>query len=170
MLPHGRFYSADATVVTAGVGEMVLSSKSDEVLATYSLGSCVALMLYDPVATVGGMIHCQLPLSRMDPEQAKSWPTRFTDTGVATLLQSLYDRGAMKQRLIAKAAGGASVQDLKDHFRIGERNIAVLRKILWKNDILIAGSDLGGNVSRSVYLVMTSGTCLMRSQGEITEL
>ena len=36
--------------VTVDISDMKMSQKPDEVLVTYSLGSCVGLTLYDPVA------------------------------------------------------------------------------------------------------------------------
>ena len=56
--------------ITVDISGMRISETPDDVLVTYSLGSCVGLTLYDPVAKVGGMIHCMLPLSRMDRRKA----------------------------------------------------------------------------------------------------
>lgn len=159
-----------ATIRPVGVGEMALSRDPTEVLVTYSLGSCVGLVLYDPALKVGGLLHAQLPLSSLDPAQAGTWPARFTDTGTMGLIQALYDLGARKERLVAKAAGGASILDEDGRFRIGERNIAVLRKVLWKNGIMLAATDLGGAVSRTVYLHLDDGRTQIRSQGEIRDL
>ncbi len=153
-----------------GVGELAVSSDPYEVLVTYSLGSCVGLALYDPELGAGGLIHCQLPLSRMDKEQARTWPARFTDTGVSLLLQKLFDLGARRDRLVAKAAGGSSNLDENGRFRIGERNVTVLRKVLWKNDIVLAGCDFGGKISRTMYLHLTDGRTELRISGTMTEL
>jgi len=51
-------------------------------------------------------------------------------------------------------------------FKIGERNYTVLRKILWKNDILIAAQDIGGTVSRTMYLYMATGETRIKSGGQ----
>lgn len=155
--------------LVVGIADMKFSNHPDDVLVTYSLGSCVGLVLYDPEACVGGMVHCMLPLSRTDPVQAKSNPAKFTDTGVSTLLQTIYDMGGRKDRLIAKVAGGGAARN-ENMFRIGERNYTVLRKILWKNDILLAGEDVGGNKPRTMYLHMTDGRTIIKSGGQETEL
>ena len=55
-------------------------------------------------------------------------------------------------------------------FNIGERNFTVLRKVLWKNNLMIAGEDVGGSVPRTLYLEIGSGRTLLRSQGECKEL
>lgn len=59
---------------TVDISAMVVTDKADDVLVTYSLGSCIGVALYDPEACVGGMIHCMLPLSKIDPAKGKSRP------------------------------------------------------------------------------------------------
>jgi chemotaxis receptor (MCP) glutamine deamidase CheD len=46
----------------------------------------------------------------------------------------------------------------------------VLRRVLWKNDILIAAADVGGVVSRTMSLEIASGRTLVRSNGTVVEL
>jgi chemotaxis protein CheD len=140
------------------------------VIVTYSLGSCVGLAVFDPVARVGGMVHCMLPLSKIDPEKAMVNPEMFTDTGVVSLLEAVIDAGGVLGRLIAKVAGGASPLDDKGFFKIGERNYTVLRKILWKNNILIAGEDVAGTKARTMYLFMDTGRTVVKSNGVEVEL
>lgn len=149
-----------------GIGEMLVSSDPGDLLVTYSLGSCVGLTLHDPVAGVGGLLHAMLPLSTLDPERAAANAAMFTDTGVSALLQALFDRGARRKNLIACVAGASSLMDRSDLFRIGERNHIVLRKLLWKNGILISGEDVGGTASRTLYLDMATGETLLRVFGK----
>lgn len=155
---------------TVGISEMKVSSDPQDVIVTYSLGSCVGLSLYDPNAQVGGLIHCMLPLSRIDAAKAKATPCMFTDTGVPALIQAVLDLGASRKRLVAKVAGGGA--PLKDNgiFKIGERNHVVLRKVLWKNNILIAAEDIGGTAARTMYLYMDSGRTVIKSGSEEREL
>ncbi len=155
---------------TVGISEMKVSTEPGDVLVTYSLGSCVGLAVYDPVACIGGLIHCMLPLSKIDPAKAAATPAMFTDTGVPALLQEMLNRGASKRRLIAKVAGAAALMDEKGMFKIGERNFTVLRKILWKNDILIAAEETGGTIARTLYLYMDTGRTVIKSQGQEHEL
>ena len=60
--------------LTVGIGDAKFSDSPDDVLVTFSLGSCIGLVAYDPVLKVGGLVHCLLPLSRMDPERAAVRP------------------------------------------------------------------------------------------------
>ncbi len=155
---------------TIGISEMKVSNRPDDVLVTYSLGSCVGLALYDPVARIGGLVHCMLPLSSIDPVKARNSPCMFTDTGVPALIQEMLNLGAMKNRLVAKVAGAASLLDEKGTFKIGERNYIVLRKVLWKNNILIVADDTGGTIPRTVYLYVDTGRTTIKSRGEEREL
>jgi chemotaxis protein CheD len=148
-----------------GVSEMAISTSPDDVFVTYSLGSCVGLSLFDPVARVGGMLHAMLPLSSLDASRATANPAMFTDSGVSALLQGLFDKGATRRDLVAVVAGAASQLDSHKLFRIGERNYTVLRRLLWKNEILIAAEDVGGAISRTMYLEMATGRTLVKAEG-----
>jgi chemotaxis protein CheD len=156
--------------LTIGIADMKTSTSPDDLLITYSLGSCIGLTLYDPEACVGGMLHCMLPLSKMDKARAASNPPMFTDTGVFALLEEVYRLGAVRKRLIAKAAGASSLLDDKGLFNIGERNHTVLRKIMWKNNILISAEDVGGSKARTMSLNMRTGRTFIKSGGKEAEL
>lgn len=155
---------------TIGISEMRVSNCPDDVLITYSLGSCVGLAVYDPVARVGGMIHCMLPLSKIDREAAKAMPGKFVDTGVPALLQAVLDLGAKRSRLVAKVAGGSRLLDENGTFKIGERNYVVLRKVMWKNSIMIDAEDVGGTNPRTLCLHMKSGRTTVKSRGQEIDL
>ncbi len=151
---------------TVDISDMKIARSPDEILVTYSLGSCVGLALYDKVAGVGGLIHCMLPLSKIDPEKAQLRPFMFVDTGVTRLLGDLFKLGAQRQNLVAKVAGAGSPLGREETFRIGQRNYTILRKLLWKNNILIDAEDIGGSKARTMYLYMTDGLVTVKSEGK----
>ena len=39
-------------------------------MVTYSLGSCIGLVIYDPIAKAGGILHYMLPESGIDKEKS----------------------------------------------------------------------------------------------------
>ena len=153
-----------------GIAEMKISSHPDDVLITYSLGSCVGLSVYDPQAGIGGMVHTMLPLSSADPVKAQSRPCMFTDSGIELMLNELFGRGARKNNLVIKVAGGATMLDQQEIFRIGERNVAIVRKLMWKNGILIKAIEVGGTISRTMSLEIATGITRIRSNGQAHEL
>ena len=161
-----RAFRAEREIVTVGIADFAVSSSPNQVLATYALGSCIGLTLYDPGTGIGGLIHCMLPLGRKEPEKSRKFPARFVDTGVMLLLKKLFNRGCRKRNLIARVAGGAAVFKGENLFCIGERNFTIARKILWKNDILIDGSDTLGHATRTMFLYIATGQTSVRSGGE----
>ena len=156
--------------MVVGVGDMAVSRDSGDVLVTYSLGSCIGVTLYDPEANVGGLIHCLLPLSKISPEKAKETPAMYVDTGFVELLKQVLQSGADKNRLIVKVAGCGAPIDRNGRFKIGDRNLAVLRKLLWKNKLLISGEDVGGTKPRTMKLFLDSGETTIASGKEVVSL
>jgi chemotaxis protein CheD len=156
--------------VIVDISAMELSSNPDEVLITYSLGSCLGVAIYDPVAKIGGMIHCMLPLSKIDRKKAEAKPCMFVDTGIPAMLSAMLRKGCRKSNLVVKVAGASSVLDSKGLFKIGERNYTVFRRILWKNNLLIDAEDVGGNISRTIRLEIATGRFVIKSGGQEREL
>ncbi len=145
-----------------GVADMALSRSPDELLITYSLGSCIAVIIFDPRAGVGGMLHYMLPESSLDPEKAKKNPCMFADTGITHLFKSSYQLGAKKENIKVKIVGGAQMLDPNGLFNIGKRNYLAMRKIFWKNNVAIAAEHVGGEVNRTVRLEMDTGRVILK--------
>lgn len=156
--------------LTVEISDLKVSTSADDTLVTYALGSCIAVMVHDPVRVAAGMIHYMLPLSELSPEKAKSRPAMFADTGIPLLFQSLYRAGCDKKDLVVKVTGGGALHDDQGVFAIGQRNYTVLRKMFWKAGVLIASEDVGGAKSRTARLHVGSGRCTVMSHGEETEL
>ena len=139
-------------------------------LVTYSLGSCIGVAIWDPETRVAGMIHYMLPDSTLSQDKARSRPAMFADTGIPLLFRSAYQLGAVKKRLVVKVAGGSSLLDDNGTFNIGKRNYASLRKIFWKNGVIINAEHVGGQLSRTLRMNVGTGRTTIRSRGEEVEL
>lgn len=153
------------TRIVIDISDAKVSSDPSDVLVTYSLGSCIGVCLYDPITHIGGMLHYQLPSSKMDEERARNKPLMFADTGMALLLNKLTSMGANKKRMHVRLAGGAAMATGPQGFDIGKRNYLAIRKILWSNGMFINAEDVGGNAARNLYLDMADGTVTVRSSG-----
>ncbi len=151
--------------VVVGISDLKVSSGEQDCLVTYALGSCIAVAVYDPVVKVGGLLHYMLPDSTLDAEKARQHPGMFADTGIPLLFKSCYKLGAEKKRMIVKIAGGARIMDDMNYFRIGQKNLTALRKIFWKNNVLIDAEDTGENFNRTVRLEVASGKFLVKGLG-----
>jgi chemotaxis protein CheD len=152
------------------IGGIELSDDRSRVLVTHGLGSCVAVMTWDPVCRVGGMLHFQLPSASLAPDRAAESPGTFADTGIPLLFERMYMLGAKKRDIVVKVAGGGSFHGDIDTFDIGRRNYTMMRKIFWKNQILIAAEDIGGNRSRTARLFIDTGQVTIQSGSEVVSL
>jgi len=155
-----------------GVADFIVSREAGEHLVTYALGSCLGVAVHDAVAGVGGLLHVMLPQSSIDPERATNQPGAFVDTGVPTLFRECYKLGAKKERMAVFVAGGASSgPDDQDHFQIGKRNLVALRRLLWKNGVLVRAEDVGGvQTSRTMRLDVGTGEVTLRHNGGMRRL
>ncbi|MFO7985605.1 MAG: chemotaxis protein CheD [Desulfatiglandaceae bacterium] len=144
------------------VGDMKVGAEGD-VMVTHALGSCLGLMVYDPVAKAGAMLHAMLPLSKINPQKAEANPYMFVDTGVVRLFKGIYRLGGEKSRLVVKAAGCASPIGKDEMFKIGKRNYTVLKKLLWKNNVLLDAEAVGGTLSRTVHFYISTGRIVIKS-------
>jgi chemotaxis protein CheD len=138
-------------------------ARGDVVISTLGLGSCVAIVLHDALAGVGGLAHVLLPdasLSRDSGNRAK-----FASTAVPLLLEEMRALGA-RGPVTAKLVGGASMfaQLLPSSgINMGERNVEAARQALAEARIPIAAQDTGGEHGRSVYLHVADGRVDVRS-------
>ena len=151
--------------IIIGISDAKVSSDLVDVLATFSLGSCIGVCLYDPAVHIGGMLHYQLPYSSMDPDRAKKEPMMFADTGMGILINKMISMGASKKRMHVKIAGGASMETGPKGFDIGKRNYLAIKKILWQNGMLLDCEDIGGTSARNLYMNISNGTVTVRSNG-----
>ena len=149
-----------------GIADMRVSNNPSEVLVTFSLGSCIGVAVYDPTAKVGGMLHYMLPEKKLDLEKAGKKPYMFADSGIPLLFKKAYELGAKKSRMVVKVAGGGQILDESGYFNIGKRNYAALRKLFWRNNVMIAAEDIGGNVNRTMYLRMSDGKSWLKISGK----
>ncbi len=149
-----------------GVADMKVSNNPGESIITYSLGSCIGLVIYDPVAKVGGMLHYMLPESSIDKGKAADRPYMFADSGIPRLFKTAYQLGAAKQRISIYVAGGAEILDQKGFFNIGKRNYMALKKMFFKNNVMINKQDVGGNVNRTVRIDIGTGNIYVKTSGQ----
>ena len=145
---------------------MKVSKTPGDILITYSLGSCIGLVIWDPKVQVGGLLHYMLPESKLDKERAQKKPYMFGDSGIPALFRAAYELGASKNRLIVKAVGGSQLLDSSGVFNIGKRNYAIMKKLFEKNNISIAKEDIGGTVNRTISLDVKTGQVILKVSGK----
>jgi len=148
------------------MGDMLVSNDASAQLVTYSLGSCVGVSIYDPVAKVGGLLHAMLPSSSINLDRAAARPFMFVDTGLPAMFHAVYALGGLKHRLIVKLVGGAEFLDEKKVFNIGQRNVEATRAMLERNSVSLQASETGGRESRTVKLDLANGNFTLDIPGK----
>ncbi|HJR15381.1 MAG TPA: chemotaxis protein CheD [Gemmatimonadales bacterium] len=134
------------------------SGLENDTLVTVGLGSCVAIMLHDAQAKVGGMAHILLPspaLSRVDTN-----PAKFPQTAIPRLIQLMVSEGAEPGRITARLAGGASMFASlapPGTIQMGERNLVAARQVLNTHGVPLVGEAVGGDFGRTVRLRVRDG-------------
>ncbi len=129
-----------------------------DILVTIGLGSCVAIMLHDADAVVGGLAHILLPSPALSRRDAA--PGKFPQTALPLLLQEMVDRGAQARRITARIAGGASMfANLQPvgTIQMGERNLVAVRAALEHHGVPLVGSAVGEDHGRTVRLFVDDG-------------
>ncbi len=150
--------------VAVGLADRALSTDVNSLLITFALGSCLGVSLWDPIAHVGGLLHLMLPESSTNPEKGVTQPFMFADTGVPRFFKEAYALGAEKARLVVCVAGGASLGVPGEScFQIGQRNIATLRKLFWKNGVLIHAQETGGRTPRTMSIHVGTGEVTLKT-------
>ncbi len=155
--------------LVVGVGGLAVSNNESIILTTYSLGSCLGVTIYDPVSRAGGLLHAMLPDSSINPAKAGEQPGMFVDTGISALFRAVYELKGDKYRMQICVAGGAQFLDKSGIFNIGLRNFDCLTRVFTKHGLKIDAQDVGGLVSRTIHLHLSTGEVRMKSSNESQE-
>jgi chemotaxis protein CheD len=149
--------------VPVRMGEL-RAAGTGSLLFSIGLGSCVAVALYDAAARVGGLAHVMLPQPAAG--RAAVPPGRYAGSAVLMLIEMMESRGAGRESLRARLAGGASMfRDVLDGegLRLGRRNVEAARSALAAAGVPVESEDVYGSWGRSVYLRTTDGQLLVTS-------
>ena len=147
-----------SNVIYVKMGEMHIGHSPD-VLETMGVGSCLVIIMYDPVVKIGGLAHAMLPTSPREEMNTRS--LLYVDTTIDELLQHLTATGVDLSSITAKLIGGAH---MFPHYGeassgIGSRNIEKAKESLYERNILLSGEETGGTVGRNVRFNLSTGIC-----------
>ena len=143
---HESTYTDPERRVKVGVGEFAVVTDG-ETVTTSGLGSCVAVAIGDPQASVRGLLHAMLPTAGRSETPAPR-PAKYVDSGIETLLEELAASGASRGRLEGRLVGGAEMLNLTE--AVGPRNVDRAEAVLEAAGVPIVGSDVGDTVGRTV--------------------
>ncbi|MCM1307940.1 MAG: chemotaxis protein CheD [Butyrivibrio sp.] len=143
--------------------------RAPEALTTLGLGSCIGACLYDPTTKIAGMVHYMLPDStRITSNQNIA---KFGDTGIREVLKKMELMGALRTRIVAKIAGGATMFAVTagaglSSLNVGSNNIESARKNLAALGIRIIAEDVGLNYGRTIEFFADDGRLTVKAIGK----
>jgi chemotaxis protein CheD len=152
---------------TLSLGEWAVTGDAEALLTCVGLGSCVAVVMFDPQARVGGMAHMVLPDStagRGGPAGAK-----FVDVAVPLLHKTMKEQGAVAQRTRVYLAGGSQMLQSvvpAGSVNIGQRNADAAHEQVKKLGLRVNAEHLGGNRGRTVRLDVGTGRVTVAIPGD----
>lgn len=127
-------------------------------LVALGLGSCVAIILWDPATRIGGMAHILLPAP---PPRHNDVPHgRYAQTAVPELLHRMVQEGADRSSIVARLVGGAAMFAnliAPGLIHSGERNVLASRHALHAAAIPLQSEWVGEDFGRSVELHLATG-------------
>lgn len=139
---------------------------AEDTLVTLGLGSCVAILLHDPVARVGGMAHVLLPERQLARDSSNL--SKFAATAIPLLAEEMVGLGARRERLRARLVGGASMFAslmAPGTLNMGERNVIASRQALRELGIPVVSEQVGADYGRSVRFQVGEGRVVVSSVG-----
>lgn len=147
-----------------GIGDMKLT-RGEGILITYALGSCIGISFYDPYIKLGALLHIMLP-ERVNHDDANLY--KYADTGLKETIRKLTAFGMLKSRAVVKIAGGAKMFEISGNQsfgNIGERNAAMVKRLLQSEGMRLAAEDIGANYARTMSMDVATGDVLIKTYG-----
>lgn len=155
-------------IIKVGMADLKTCVSPDGV-TTLGLGSCVGIAIRDPQTKIGGLAHIMLPDSTA-MRNGQINIAKFADTGIVELVRQMERLGAMRARMVAKLAGGATMfpfhgQGNVNVGQVGERNVEASIAKLRELKIPIIAQDTGANYGRTVIFYPETGDYHIRAVG-----
>jgi chemotaxis protein CheD len=131
---------------------------NEDLLIMTTLGSCIAVCLWDRQAHVGGMNHFMLP----DNGGSGADSGRYGGFAMELLINELLKMGANRMTLEAKVFGGGAVLQGMNSINVGERNTQFVMDYLKTERIPIVSKDVLDIYPRKVCFFPHSGKAMVK--------
>lgn len=152
-------------IIKVGMADLQ-SAKHPCIITTLGLGSCVGVALYDTNKKIVGLAHIMLPSSTQARNNTNV--AKFADTAIVKLVDDMVKLGSAKANIVAKLAGGAQMfafSNASEMMRIGLRNVAASKEMLYQLKIPIIAEDTGGTYGRTVEINSDNGVLFVKTIG-----
>jgi chemotaxis protein CheD len=149
----------------ANIGEIVTGlpgkrNQKGDILCIRGLGSCVGVVIYDPVSKIATLSHVAMPENLFAPNRIKNikpfeMEGRYATTFIDESLVQIKVKGGRIHNLKSKIVGGAkmfsNVYAKNMGSDIGEKNVFAVQEQLEKYNIELLGKSVLGDYSRTMW-------------------
>lgn len=157
-----RYWDKSNNKIVAKIlpGELYVT-KIDEMITTV-LGSCISACIRDPYASVGGMNHFMLPMSKDQSllKSKDSTAARYGNFAMEQLINEILKHGGERHNLEVKLFGGGRV--LSHMTDVGRRNIDFALDYMKLEGLKLISKDLGDLYPRKVQYDPLTGKVRMK--------
>jgi len=138
-------------------GQMCCCEKPSRVETV--LGSCVAVIMWNPQLQVGCICHAVLPWS----ERQKTDPLKYVDSSIHSMLRALEKHASPRCDIQVKLFGGASMRQLAPgRTSVGRQNIDAALAVLREEGLTPRSSDIGGTEGRKLRFYSATGEVFVK--------
>lgn len=144
--------------ILVGISEYAFG-ESPEIIQT-TLGSCVAICLYDSNNRVGSLAHALLPSFKKGARKSRQNPLKFVDTLIDLQLKEFKKKKIHTKFLQAKIFGGANMfPEIFNNYskHVGLKNVEMAIKKLMEVRIPIIETNIGDTFGRKIEFYLQNG-------------
>jgi len=131
---------------------------NEDILIMTTLGSCIAVCLWDRNARIGGMNHFMLP----DNGGSGVDNGRYGSFAMELLINEMMKMGASRMTMEAKVFGGGAVINGMSSINVGERNTTFVMDYLKLEKIPVVSKDVLEIYPRKVCYLPASGKAMVK--------
>jgi chemotaxis protein CheD len=146
----------DCGIVEVCTGEVKTTTRGTTLIAS-ALGSCIAIIAYDPQKHIGGMSHIMLPGKSEKKDSSNRF--RYAEDGINELMRLVSSHGSEISDICFVMAGGANVLKRKND-TICKLNIDSALNILKRKNVSLLAHSLGGVERRRIKFDISNGLVL----------
>lgn len=143
------------------MGEIHVTDQKTSVLTIPSIGTAVAVIIFDMQNRVGGIAHVVLPESTMNNDMNECLPGKYANLAVPVLLEQYLGVGGQKRTTIVRMVGGAQLFNFGggggNIMNIGARNASAIRAAMSRFGYAVEKADTGGNKNKTIRFVLATG-------------
>lgn len=146
-----------------GLGEYVITDKAHESIVINALGSCVALIVYCKSTKCTAMAHIVLANKTGKFDDISSKQAYYADKITPRILDFFLEQpGCDKKELVITLVGGSVSKNHNDYFKVGQKNLQVIKGILDDYGLKYTDQETLGHYSRTVGVHVDTGEVVIK--------